>query len=79
MLLIEVHDRAELDDALHLGAGMIGINNRNLHTFETSLDTTLALLANIPQRRSSSDRKRHSQPTGCCEDAPAQGKYFFSG
>ena len=46
--LIEVHDRSELDDALHLGAGMIGINNRNLHTFETSLDTTLALLADIP-------------------------------
>ena len=46
--LIEVHDSVELDEALTLGADMIGINNRNLHTFETSLDTTLDLLARIP-------------------------------
>ncbi|MEL0007236.1 MAG: indole-3-glycerol phosphate synthase TrpC [Luminiphilus sp.] len=47
-VLIEVHDAAELDEALTLGADMIGINNRNLHTFDTSLDTTLDLLAQIP-------------------------------
>ena len=47
-VLIEVHDAAELDEALTLGADMIGINNRNLHTFETSLDTTLDLLERIP-------------------------------
>ena len=47
-VLIEVHDAAELDEALTLGADMIGINNRNLHTFETYLDTTLNLLAQIP-------------------------------
>jgi indole-3-glycerol phosphate synthase len=47
-VLIEVHDSAELDEALTLGADMIGINNRNLHTFETSLDTTLDLLERIP-------------------------------
>lgn len=46
--LIEVHDARELDEALTLGADMIGINNRNLHTFETSLDTTLDLLDRIP-------------------------------
>ena len=47
-VLIEVHDAAELDEALTLGADMIGINNRNLHTFDTSLNTTLDLLAQIP-------------------------------
>ena len=47
-VLIEVHDGRELDEALTLGADMIGINNRNLHTFETSLDTTLELLDQIP-------------------------------
>ena len=47
-VLIEVHDAAELDEALTLGADMIGINNRNLHTFDTSLDTTLDLLDQIP-------------------------------
>ena len=46
--LIEVHDSAELDEALTLGADMIGINNRNLHTFENSHDTTLDLLERIP-------------------------------
>jgi indole-3-glycerol phosphate synthase len=47
-VLIEVHDERELDEALTLGADMIGINNRNLHTFETSLDTTFDLLERIP-------------------------------
>ena len=47
-VLIEVHDGRELDEALTLGADMIGINNRNLHTFETSLDTTFDLLGQIP-------------------------------
>jgi len=46
--LIEVHDAGELNEALTLGADIIGFNNRNLHTFETSLDTTLDLLERIP-------------------------------
>ena len=47
--LIEVHDRHELEEALQLGPSMIGINNRDLHTFDTSLDTTLDLLDHIPE------------------------------
>ena len=50
-VLVEVHEAGELDAALELDTRLIGVNNRNLRTFETSLDTTLSLLARIPSDR----------------------------
>jgi indole-3-glycerol phosphate synthase len=49
--LVEVHDRQDLDKALEAGAGIIGVNNRNLKTFVTDLGTSLDLAAYIPEDR----------------------------
>ncbi|MBA54366.1 MAG: indole-3-glycerol-phosphate synthase [Pseudomonadales bacterium] len=50
-VLIEVHDREELDRSLPLEQTLVGINNRNLHTFDVSLNTTFDLLPHIPEQR----------------------------
>lgn len=49
--LVEVHNEAELDRALHAGAAIIGVNNRDLHTFVTTLETTERLAARLPEPR----------------------------
>jgi len=48
--LVEVHDQAELDRALDSGAEIVGVNNRNLHTFEVTLETSLRLAEKMPAR-----------------------------
>jgi len=50
-VLVEVHNSVELDRALELKTPLIGVNNRNLHTFETRLDVTLGLLKRMPPDR----------------------------
>lgn len=50
-VLVEVHNQNELEQALQLNTELIGVNNRNLHSFETSLQTTLDLATQVPEDR----------------------------
>ena len=47
-VLVEAHNESELEKSLRSGAEIIGVNNRNLHTFEVTLETSLRLASKIP-------------------------------
>ena len=62
--LVEVHDETELDLALEAGARIVGVNNRNLRTFELSLETSERLAARMPEEILKGHRERHPLARG---------------
>jgi indole-3-glycerol phosphate synthase len=77
--LVEVHDRAELDRALRLAAPLIGVNNRDLHTFETDLATTEALAPHIPPGRILVSESGLSTPADLARMAAVGARCFLIG
>lgn len=78
-VLIEVHDAAELERAALLSAPLIGINNRNLHTFETSLDTTRQLARLVPPDRTIVSESGLNTPEDLAEMARFGARCFLIG
>ncbi len=64
--IAEVHDEHELDRALTLDCRLIGINNRDLKTFNTTLETTERLAPRVPQEPYRHRRERHQTPMPIC-------------
>lgn len=77
--LIEVHDRAELDRALLLKSSLIGVNNRNLKTFETTLDTTRSLSRNVPNDRMLISESGLNTPADLADMAEYGARAFLIG
>ena len=77
--LIEVHDRAELDRAAMLKSDLIGINNRNLNTFEVTLDTTRNLARHVPEARLIISESGLHQPADLADLARYGARCFLIG
>jgi indole-3-glycerol phosphate synthase len=78
-VLIEVHDRAELDRALRLRSPLIGVNNRNLKTLKTDLGTTVALTAALPADRLAVSESGLQSPADLARMAAAGARCFLVG
>ena len=78
-VLIEVHDRAELDRAALLKSPLMGINNRNLNTFEVTLDTTRDLARQVPEGRLIISESGLHQPADLADLALYGARCFLIG
>ncbi len=78
-VLIEVHDRAELDRAAMLKSPLMGINNRNLNTFEVTLDTTRDLARRVPEGRLIISESGLHQPADLADLARYGARCFLIG
>jgi indole-3-glycerol phosphate synthase len=78
-VLIEIHDRAELDRALQLSSRLIGINNRNLNTLEVSLETTEQLAPLLPPGRIAVSESGLATPADLARMAQAGARCFLVG
>jgi indole-3-glycerol phosphate synthase len=78
-VLVEVHDRAELDRALRLKSPLIGINNRNLKTLKTDLATTIDLVAGLPRDRLAVSESGLQSPADLARMAEAGARCFLVG